>query len=215
MINDIKIGFKLMKYGLQFKTIVFAAVLLCAGGILVELEDPVSALSGFVIVMVAMLVYQLIQSVSCSTMVQSSSKKKKLQTSVSALCAGICLTILHTIIILLKLVSMHINQTPASDVVGGLFMNSILTVIVFVYMGASYKVFWLSTVAFGVGCGLLVSTMARTHIVINIPISFGEAIAISYLAILAGCILLYFISVALYKKDFSKATFESSLKRAK
>lgn len=219
MINDIKLGFKLMRHGLQFKTSTVAAVLLFLGGILTEIGDAEISLSGFSLAMAASMVYQLVQSITCSTMVQSSSKKKVLQTSVSAICSWICMMILNTVLVVVKLISMHTNNKPMSDVASWLVMDSLFMLSVLVYMGVAMKMYWFAVIVFAVGFGggygILLSTISHGNVVIDISVPLGGAIAISYLAVFVGCGLMYLISLALYKKEFSKATFESSLKRAK
>lgn len=219
MINDIKLGFKLMKHGLQFKTSVVAAILLVLGGIIAGIGDDEFTLSGFAFVMAAIMVYQLVQSITCSTMVQSSSKKKKLQTSVSTICTWVCLMIFNTVLVAVNVISMHVYHRPESVVAGGLVLDATFVLIIIVYMVVAMKMFWFAVIVmaggFGGGYGVLIAVMSRGEFLIEVPISLGGAIAISYLAVFVGCGLMYLISFALYKKDFSKSTFESALKRAK
>lgn len=218
MINDIKMGFKLMKYGLQFKTSLAGVILLLLGGILTEMGDEAISLSGFAFVMAVIMVYQLVQSVTCSTMVQSSAKKKKLQTSVSAICTGICMIIINTVLVIVKLISMHINNKPVSAVASWNIVDSIFILVVLVYMGAAMKMYWGATIGFGLiggTYGIWMSSMAHGTPWLEIPVSLGGAIAISYLSVLAGCVIMYLISLATYKREFSKTTFDSQLKRAK
>lgn len=218
MINDIKMGFKLMKYGLQFKTSLAGVILLFLGGILTEMGDEVISLSGFAFVMAVIMVYQLVQSVTCSTMVQSSPKKKKLQTSVSAICTGICMIILNTVLVIVKLISVHINNKPVAAVASWNILDSFFILVVLVYMGAAMKMYWGATLGFvvlgGVYGGIL-SASSLDKLVLDIPVSLGGAIAISYLSVLVGCVIMYLISLATYKREFSKTTFDSQLKRAK
>lgn len=219
MINDIKLGFKLMRHGLQFKTSLLAGVLLFLGGIMTEVGDAEISLSGFTLAMAATMMYQLVQSITCSTMVQSSTKKKRLQTSVPAICTGICMMVLNTVLVVVKIISMHTNNKPMSDVASWLVMDSIFMLSVLVYMGVAMKMYWFAVIVFAVGFGggygILLSTMSSGIVEINIPISLGGAIAINYLAVFVGCGLMYLISLATYKREFSKATFDSALKRAK
>ena len=219
MINDIKLGFKLMKHGLQFKTTVLCVVLFVLGGIMAGIADDEFSLSGFAFVMAAIMGYQLVQSVTCSTMVQSSPQKKKLQTTVSTICTWVCMMIFNTILVVVNVISMHTNHIAESIVAGGLVLDATFVLTIIVYMVVAMKMFWFAVIVmaggFGGGYGVLLSVMSRTDFVIEAPISLGGAIAISYLAVFVGCGLMYLISLALYKKDFSKSTFESALKRAK
>ena len=114
---------------------------------------------------------------------------------------------------------MHTNHIAESVVAGGLVLDAAFVLIIIVYMVVAMKMFWFAVIVmaggFGGGYGVLLSMMTQTDFVIEAPISLGAAIVISYLAVFVGCGLMHLISIALYKKDFSKATFESALKRAK
>jgi hypothetical protein len=46
-------------------------------------------------------------------------------------------------------------------------------------------------------------------------LSIEAAVVISYLIIIVASVLIYFLFLALYKRDFSKQTFEMQLNRAK
>jgi len=211
-------GFKLMKHGLQFKTSLVAVILLILGGVLTEMGDGVIPLSGFSFVMAAIMVYQLVQSITCSTMVQSSTKKKRLQTSVSAICTGICVIILNTVLVIVKLISMYVNNKSISTVASWCIMDSIFILAVLVYMSAAMKMYWGATIGFGLlggAYGIWMSSMAQGTPWLEIPVSLGGAIAISYLSVLVGCASMYLISLATYKREFSKTTFDSQLKRVK
>lgn len=219
MINDLKLGFKLMKHGLQFKTSIVAAVLFLILGLSMELAEEVIAVVGSVYTMMgSVMIYQLVQSLTCAGLVQTSPQKKRLQTSVAAIYAFICTVILNTIVICVKLWMARYTHTPMTEVASDILINGILTVVVLLYMGTAMKAFWLATVVFitvcgiggfGIGLGLGVGWFA------NLNISIGAAIVISYLAAAIGCFLMYLISLVFYKKDYSKTTFDSALKRVK
>ena len=187
MINDIKLGFKLMKYGLQFKTTVFAAVLFILGGITAGIGNDEFSLSGFAFVMAAIMAYQLVQSVTCSTMVQSSPQKKKLQTTVSTICTWVCMVILNTILVVVNVIFMHTYHKPESVVAGGIILDAAFVLIIIVYMVVAMKMFWFAVIVmaggFGGGYGVLLSVMSRGDFLIEVPISFGwiKAVILQYL----------------------------------
>ena len=129
------------------------------------------------------------------------------------------MVILNTILFVVNVIFMHTYHKPESVVAGGIILDAAFVLIIIVYMVVAMKMFWFAVIVmaggFGGGYGVLLSVMSRGDFLIEVPISLGGAIAISYLAVFVGCGLMYLISLALYKKDFSKATFESALKRAK
>ena len=126
--------------------------------------------------------------------------------------------ILNTIIVGMKLLMAHLKQTPVSDIAANILIASFLMVIVMVYMGFAMKTFWLSTIVLIVACticGVFLGIELGLERFTSWNVSIGAAIVISYLAVVVGCFLMYLISLAFYKKDYSKTTFDSALKRAK
>ena len=219
MINDFKLGFKLMKHGLQIKMSILSSVLFLIAGFMFEASgEPIGIVGSVYVVMGSIMVYQLIHSLTCAGLIQSSSLKKRLQTSISAITTFVCTMILNTIIVGMKLLMAHLKQTPVSDIAANILIASFLMVIVMVYMGFAMKTFWLSTIVFIVACsigGFFLGIGLGLEWFTSWNVSIGAAIVISYLAVAAGCFLMYLISLALYKKDYSKTTFDSALKRAK
>lgn len=216
MINDIKFGFKLMKHGLQFKTSMFCIVLFVVIGIGTEMS-----VSGFVGGNVYMMVgcvfiYQLVQSITCAGLVQTSPQKKRLQTIVPAVCTFVGATLVNTISIVVKLLVAPRNNASTSSMVLNILFSSACMICVLVYIATVNKMFWIPTMIFFVTLfvlGFLDGMLLAKGTSVNI--SLGMAIAISYLAVVVGSVLMYAVSLALYKKEFSKMAFESMLKRAK
>lgn len=219
MINDIKIGFKLMKHGLSLKSSIFSSVLFLVGGLMFELSGDVMGIFGSVYaVMGSIMVYQLVQSLTCAGMVQSSPLKKRLQTSISALCTFVCTMILNTIIVVVKLLVGNHNQTPMNEVAVSILISSVMLVLIMVYMATAMKSFLLSTVVFLGSCGIVgyfIGMGLGLNWFTSWNVSVGAAIVVSYLAVALGSFLMYLISLVFYKKEYSKITFEGALKRAK
>lgn len=219
MINDFKLGLKLMRHGLQFKYCIVSTILFLVLGLGVMTSDVPIVMIGTIYAMFGgIMVYQLVHSLTCAGLVQSSPLKKRLQTSVPAICTFACMVILNTIIVCAKLWMARLNHTPMTDVATDIMLGSVGTVIVLVYMGMAMKAFWLSTIVFIVACsigGFFIGIGLGLEWFVSWNVSIGAAVVISYLAVAVGCFLMYLISLALYKKDYSKTTFDSALKRAK
>lgn len=218
MINDFKLGVKLMKHGLQFKSSMLCVLAFIVIGIVFEMSDSNMPFGGFYMMIGGVFIYQLVQSVTCAGLVQTSPQKKRLQTTASAMCAFVGTMIANTISIIVKLLVAHLNHTQSSSLAANIIFTSGYTVILMVYLGASMKAFLPSSGLFFVllfGMGFFYGFLASRSSNLELNLSVGAAIAISYLAVIVGSALMYVVSLALYKKDFSKMTFESSLKRAK
>ena len=219
MINDIKLGFKLMKHGLSLKSSIFSSVLFLIGGLMFEVSgEPIGIVGSIYAVMGSIMVYQLVQSLTCAGLVQSSPLKKRLQTSISAICTFVCTMILNTIIIGVKLLIGHLKDIPMNEVAASILVSSFFLIIIMVYMGTAMKAFLLSTIIFIMSCGIVgyfIGMGLGLDWFASWNISIGVSITVSYLAVALGSFLMYLISLVFYKKDYSKITFESSLKRAK
>lgn len=220
MINDLKLTFKLLKHGLSFKSSLLSVLFFFAIGIVFELFSSEMPIGGIYMLMGSIMIYQLVMSVSVSTMVQTSPYKKKLQTSLPALITCPCMLILNTAVVLVKIVSANMMNKSVAELSDGILINGILMVVVLIYMGAAMKAFWAATIVFalvfGVGYSLILNMMFdRIGTVPEMILPLEASIAVSYLCIIIGCILMYLVSLLLYKKDFSKTTFETALKRAK
>ena len=219
MINDIKLGFKLMKHGLSFKSSIISSVLFLIAGLVFEAGGDLMGIMGSVYaVMGSIMVYQLVQSLTCAGLTQSSPLKKRLQTSISALCTFVCTVILNTIIIGVKLLIGHLNDVPMNEVTASILVSSFFLIVVMVYMGTAMKAFLLSTIVFIMSCGIVgyfIGMGLGLNWFASWNISIGVSIVCSYLAVVIGSFLMYLISLVFYKKDYSRTTFESALKRAK
>ena len=97
MTNNLKMGFKALKYGLNFKGNFFAMLLFLVLGFIMMFASPTKILGSVYNSIGAIMVVQLINSVSVSAMVQTSPYKKKLQTIIPALHAGSYLLIINTL----------------------------------------------------------------------------------------------------------------------
>jgi len=219
MINDLKIGFKLMRHGLSFKSSIISSILFLIGGLMFEASgEPIGIVGSVYAVMGSIMVYQLVQSLTCAGLVQSSSLKKRLQTSISAICTFVCTMIFNTIIVGVKILIGYLNHTPMNEVAAGILVTGFFLIIIMVYMGTSMKAFLFSTIIFIMSCGIVgyfIGMGLGLDWFASWNISIGVSIAGSYLAVVIGSFLMYLISLAFYKKDYSKTTFDSALKRAK
>ena len=226
MINDLKLGLKVMKYGLNGnKGAVVADILCLVLGTVMEIFLPIGFFGGMWFGMIALFIVQVIPSVSVSTMVQSSSYKKKLQVTVPTIVGCAFLLIANTYSLLLKWVGYEVCMNwsksdpdvliifEQGDFSTGIIFSSIVMVFIIIYMGVGLKYFGLSFLLMFGGIALYnYATVDGGGIHVTFP--EGMAVVLSYVIILLGCGILYLILNGSYKKEYSKATFEPMLKRA-
>ena len=80
MLKDIKLGFKLLKYGYKLKLNIFMLAFFAIFGIASDIMSKgTSIIGGIYIMMCGMFTFQLIMSMDVSELIQSTSLKKKLQ----------------------------------------------------------------------------------------------------------------------------------------
>lgn len=226
MIKDIKLGWKVLRYGLNVKGSIIAGVIFISLAIMWEVIMPplatANTTSEAFMAIGALLIAQLIHSVTVSSVVQTSPYKKKLQTRVPALLGGIFILIGHTWLIGVKqlgLIFWNESMEWPEQLAISILFEAIPVVLICLYMGASLKAFWPSTIIFLIlfmGTSTLGNMwMFRIDEQTPAPMSIPAAIAVSYLIVIAGIFAMYGIFCAMYKREYSKITFETALQRAK
>lgn len=219
MIRDIKLGFRILKYGLNYKVTMVGLLICCVGGLLMQFAE-----FGILYVGIgAMLVIQLIHSVSVSTMVQTSPYKKKIQTTVPTLFAAGGMLITNTISVIAQWLGHQraVNNTNPNFIITyaqgeyetGFLFSSFALVFIVLYGALSMKCFWLGLIIFlGGFFGFMKFAVQGEISYIMMP--EWLAIVLSYVITLLGCLAMYAISCITYKRDYSKRTFDNLLKRA-
>lgn len=216
MINDFKFGLKIIKYGLNVKGSIIVSIFFLILGIIMDFTVPYSPINGIYVGMGGMMIVQMICSVSVSTMVQSSEHKRQIQTSVPVIVCGGYLLVGNTISILTKLVGMHFLEWNLSEISNGIVINAVLMAIIALYMAGAFKFFKIATGVFFLlylAFFFLASSVNYMEEIELLP--FEIAVVFSYMMIIVAMVLMYLLFVAMYKRDYSKQTFETLLKRAK
>lgn len=231
MINDIKMGFKILKYGFNFKTSITMSIIFMVLGIFLEMGG--STIIGSVYVpLIGIYFGQIAHSIVQSTMVQSSSNKKKLQTKIPALVMGIIMLGYNTIVVVSRILLTYMNPEQRTSYIEAMFWGGLMTLVIMAYFAFAMKYYWLATIGFFVifyvlyfSSMLSISTsivlenasftMVLNYAGLGADISLGFGIVFSYVCILLGMLINYGISVLLYKKDYSKMNFQKALDRAK
>lgn len=219
MINKIKTGIMLCRYGFSFKSNVAGALIFMILGIVMQgfQGNTMSFLGSVYIVLSVVFMYQLICSVSISTMVQTSGYKKQLQTLIPTMTCVPFMMIMYTVSVVMYLFMKTGNEQYAVE---NLLMTAIFVFIMQVYTGVAYKYFVVSM------CVMMVTIYAfmfnsdrimekLMSILSSLSLnSFGAVIVIGYVAIVVGGVLEYLLSCLFYKKPLSKMAFGAALKRA-
>ncbi|MBQ8518949.1 MAG: hypothetical protein IJ455_05010 [Agathobacter sp.] len=222
MIRDIKLGFRLLKYGLNAKSSIIPMGICIILGVIMDLLWFVGGFSNLFLGMGSMILIQQIHSITISTMVQSSPYKKRLQTVIPTLVSGVYLLIAHTLCLILRWISYEkaLNNTNPDFIIiyapgeyeTGMLFTALLLVFITLYTALSMKCFWLGSIIF-IGSFMWFSNNADRITYMIMPAWL--AVILSYGIILLGCGITYLIFYVTYKREYSKPTFDMQLKRAK
>lgn len=218
--KELKLGFKLLRYGEGKLSASIAAIIFLAVGILGALVSGLaymdSAQMDYMLMVSGLWVSQVLISVPVSGLVQSTKWKKALHTSVMAKMNGLTYVFLFFVLILLKLPA-YLAATPEQKAIIYLQILEalLMSLSLMLYSGASYKAFVSSTILFFVGFmllmivnGVLWNLMCHDmipgfeQVLSGLP--FWSIIVIGIAIISLGSVLQYGISVALYPLPLAK-----------
>lgn len=224
MIKDIKFGFQIMKYGLNFKACMIGLAFCMGVGLLFSILLPVGAIGCLYAGMGVLFTVQLIHSVSVSTMVQTSPHKQRIQTLIPTVIGTLCLLITNTFAVIAQWMGHQraINNTNPNLIIvyepgeyeTGYIISSLVLVYMLLYTAFAMKHFGVAMVILIGGC-IAIQNLDQLGKIDYVMIPEGLAIVLSYVIVLFGGFIMYVISCLSYKKDYSKATFDNLLKRAK
>lgn len=221
MINDWKLGMRMLRYayGVKMNCI--------AGGLLLLLEIPAVILgrmdgNGFppcyVILIMGMLPVQMLFSLSMSAMVLTSPLKKKLQTKIPAL---VNLTIMWAVYlagVLLSCIMIWGKPENRGAMYGNLLLLAISLAVVMVYMGVAYKHFILSSVCLlpalcAVIAGGLTGGIRGFLMGVGNRIPLWQAVLWGLAIVTAGAAAEYLLSLLFYKAPMDRIAQSGRLRR--
>ena len=219
MINDMKLGIRLLRYGFGIKTnlvllIVFtAAYLLCFA---LELAGITMPLDGFMLLACAMIPGQILFTLNAVDIVLASPARKKLQTSVPAV-MSLCTTLAAYLIVVLKeavIVLIYPDKTAQSAM--HLVFLEVLAAVILAFTGVLYKSFPALLVMYFSLSGFnsfFMMPILRSDFLGEDMGALVRAALIGVVLILAGGALEYALSVLFYKKPVSKKVLGERLSR--
>ncbi len=219
MINDMKLGIRLLRYGYGIKMNLVLLIVCVAADVLffaLELAGITTPLDGYLLLACAMVPVQILFSLNAVDIVLASPVRKKLQTSVPAV-MSLCATLAAYLIIVLKkavIILIHPDKTAQSAVM--LSFLAFLAAVIMVFTGVLYKSF----PAFLVMCfslsgfvSFFMMSLLRSDFLGEDMGALVRGALIGAVLILAGGALEYVLSILFYKKPVSKKTLGGKLSR--
>ena len=204
MIDKFKLGIKLLKYCYGIKRCALSALLFFAIGILIFPVSQQSFIGPFYLIVSAVFVTQLLNSLSMASLVLCSPRKKDLQTWIPTLVGLPFVLLMYGVAVLMELLLLHMGKTQVSNVVSALVITGMLTLMVLVYSGLAYKHFLVSILLFFVGFLVTAPLQYLIHKTAYLYISLWGAVLIGILEILLGSCLQYFVSLRVYRKSMDR-----------
>lgn len=225
MINDLKLGFKIMKYGHSAKLSIIGSIVLAMVGLvlcIISITAKISFLGGYFLTLSVLLLLQLISTVNAANLVQSSPMKKRLQTSVPAFFS--ILMMLAAYLLNVVVVAVVVCDNPEEEVhcYTQIIHAAALMGIIMLYYGAVYKYFVASSIVFFTIFMFFYPSILSGDINEELYwsfVPFAESwqnfalTAVIGLAVVLVCgVLQYLISLAVYRAPISKLALGARLR---
>lgn len=219
MINDMKLGIRLLRYGYGIKTNVVLVIVCVATDMLffaLELAGITTPLDGYMLLPCALTPVQILFSLNAVDLVLDSPVRRKLQTTVPTV-MSLCTMLAAYLIIILKkaaIVLIHPDKTAQSAV--WLVYLAFLAAWIMAYTGVMYKSFLAFVVMMFMLSGIISFSMMpvlRSNFLGENMVSLARGALIGVILILTGGALEYAISLLFYKKPVSKKMLGAKLSR--
>lgn len=219
MINEIKLGFRMMKFSFRYKmNMVCAFVFLLIGGVMLALGGIIG---GMYFVFPGLFFGQMIYMLEASTLVRASSHQRAFQTSVPALLSVLINFVIYTILWIAVSVIGSVKEEMSAEMLGALLVFLAFSLLLNCYYAVAYKTFWIATlgfvlvflVFFGMG-GFLYAYLDYFSGGVKVADALAVVVPAGYLLLAAGAAVQYGIARLVYRLDFSKAAFAYCMKKA-
>ena len=219
MKNDLRKAFELMKFGICVNKGINIGVLVLFVVIGLVGETFYLAtgftmnygffdLFAFLLIAVLSFPAQFMVTTDVSHIVQTSSYKKKIQTKMFAEVSLITSLAAMTFLVFIRTIAGVVHPDLAAKLWNDIPIAGIMTMMVLIFTVIMYKYYWIAVFMMGIGgrAGYLsVVKGPQDGLFAKVPV-LGD-IVIAYAFVLLGVGISYLISLALYKRPFSKAAF--------
>lgn len=214
MINDIKLGIKIMRYGhglvlniilgVWFLVIGIAVIILSMSGHYINWSGGCFAIAA------ALMPMQIIFSLNTSNMVLSSPVRKKMQTVVPTTITCISTLVMYIVVDLLFLIMVYINPDRISMACSLVALQIVFAVFFMIYIPICYK-YMVAAIIIGIIIWVCVINSIMLIPDVNTLSFFNKGIssfliisALGLPSIVAGGFLQYLLSLLFYKAPVSK-----------
>ena len=132
MLKDIKLGFKLLRYGYKLKLNVIMFVFFAVIGIASDIMSKgTSIIGGVYFMMCGMFTFQLIMSMDVSELIQSTSLKKKLQIYIPVLSSTVINLVVFTFLVIERVILIQNSVADKKQLIFTLFTLDVVLLTVY------------------------------------------------------------------------------------
>ena len=222
MIRDIKLGFKMLKYGLQFKTMVAMIAVFGVAGILFEVSNSdMGNLGGIYLALVCSYFYQMVITSSVSSFVTASPMKAKIQTIIPTLFSFGSAFIGYSLFVVCRIIRINIfgyqkGTDEYASLMFGFILVGIMNLLIQIYNAFAYKYFMVSMIGMMVLMLPLMTLGMNDYFLDSITWNFNLPISVimGLVLMIMGSILQYVFSKSILGKELDPRTYKSALSRS-
>lgn len=217
MINDMKLGIKLLRYAYGIKTnvgLLVGCVVIDMVLFILELMG-IRLLDGYFLLVMGVVPVQLVFSLNMANIMLSSPIRKKMQISIPTVLNWYSMMGVYLILILKKLIIVLVYPDSMERVCTQLFFLAFLAALMIFFTGVLYKYFLFALLFVMMLSG---ATQFILHDVVHWEL-FGQGIfslvcvaLIGFVLITAGAVLGYGLLFLLYKVPVSKMSMDAGLR---
>lgn len=219
--KDIKLGLKLITYGLQFKTMATMFAVFAGFGIILELfaSETMGNMGGIYLVITGTYIFQSVITSSIATSIAASAAKRNLQTKLPVLFSSTLMLVFYTLFVVLRTVRLSLGTYDAETIKAGYvaFVSvALLGLMIQIYNGFAYKFYIPSLIIMlVVMIPLMVLGMRGEVLGGGIPFSNNWAyVILGYVLLIVGSLISYLITILLFKYEIDPKAYRSALTRA-
>lgn len=216
MIKDLKLGLKMMKYGIQFKQMCFFAILFLILGIaFIVVGKPEQIMLGMMYLMMCFSYFiQPIISTSISSCVASSGVRRRLFLNVPIAINGLGGTAGFVLGLVAIIIKYYVIGATVSDseIFTTILISGILSMVMQVYMLVSFKKFFVSLIIFfAIFFPLYFASNMIENILSFITLPIWVAAIVGLAMVLLGTGISYIVGKLMYKKDIDSWYYKRTI----
>lgn len=219
MINDIKFGMKIIKYGHGIKmTIVVCALYLLLGvlNIALMLSNNSNFIGGLMLLCIAVMPAQVFSSLNISHMALTSPLRKKMQTSIPSAITCVFMLVLYLINVMVYGILAYVSPYMRGDIIRFMIISIAFAALAVIYTAIAYKLMLVGSIMFTLSFFALFMMGAGTQDFSFLGNGFMPFVIISAAGvpvIIASGAIGYLITLVIYKKPMSKYSQNAFLRK--